>query len=286
MNYDARMKLFISRAVLLLGIALSTLPQPALAFRHGYRQTHRMHRKKDGHSPVKHHPYKTHRRHTSTSRHAPRAAVVRAHHAVAGKKFSNSPQACPVALLYPQKSQPALGAWSGATIPTVVTENRSPESPAPDDFAFTTAAAEPAAPLRFRTATSKTGTSIANIGERPAPPGPFRAAAPPSNFSEETESAPLRIRPVFPDAQSRVAPEKDNRLPVTLIYKDGRAEKILNYLLSPTLLCILDGNRDSRFRDIPVEELDLEATEKANQAVGIDFALPKIPEKGPELTQN
>jgi hypothetical protein len=266
------MKLFISRAVLFLGIAVFTVSQPALASRHGMKHPHRVHRKKDGHSPVKHHPYKTHRRHTAASRPAPRAAIVRAHHAITRKKLSESPQACPVALLLPQKSQPALSGWTAAVLP-VVTQDRTLESPESEDVAFTTAVAEPAAPLGFRTAAPN-----ASIRERPAAPSPLRTVAPPSDVAAETESAPLRIRPVYPATQSRVAPEKDNRPPVTLVYKDGRAEKVLNYLLSPTLLCILDGNRDSRYRDVPVEELDLEATEKANQAVGIDFALPKIPE--------
>lgn len=107
---------------------------------------------------------------------------------------------------------------------------------------------------------------------------PLRSAARAADFPEETESAPLRVRPVYPTVQPRKAPEKDTRVATTLVYKDGRAEQIRNYLLSPTLLCILDGNRDTRFRDIPVEQLDLEATVKANQEAGVDFALPRTAE--------
>jgi hypothetical protein len=120
-------------------------------------------------------------------------------------------------------------------------------------------AAEPASRPAYRQASSDFDD------ERPRPAAPLRAAARAAEFPEETESAPLRIRPVFPTAQARRTPEKETRVAVTLIYKDGRAEQIRNYLLSPTLLCILDGNRDTRFRDIPVETLDLEATVKANQ---------------------
>jgi len=86
------------------------------------------------------------------------------------------------------------------------------------------------------------------------------------------------MRPVFSSPQSRTVPAKETRVAVTLVYKDGRAEQIRNYLLSPTQLFILDGNRDVRFRDIPVEQLDLEATVKANQEAGVEFALPKTDE--------
>jgi len=58
---------------------------------------------------------------------------------------------------------------------------------------------------------------------------------------------------------------------ITLIFKDGRpAEHIHNYLLSRNTLTILDG----RHRDIPVNQLDLAATENANRGAGIDFHLP------------
>jgi len=59
--------------------------------------------------------------------------------------------------------------------------------------------------------------------------------------------------------------------PVTLVFRDGRPpEQIHNYMLSRTTLSVLDG----RHREIPVNELDLPATEKANRAAGVDFRLP------------
>jgi hypothetical protein len=61
---------------------------------------------------------------------------------------------------------------------------------------------------------------------------------------------------------------------VTLVYKDGRSEQIHNYLLSRTMLSVWDRDRDRRYRNIPLEQLNLEATEKTNREAGIDFALP------------
>ena len=58
---------------------------------------------------------------------------------------------------------------------------------------------------------------------------------------------------------------------VTLIFKDGRPpEQIHNYILTRTTLSVWDH----RHRDIPVDQLDLTATEKVNHDAGVDFQLP------------
>ncbi|WP_263358028.1 hypothetical protein [Acidicapsa ligni] len=58
---------------------------------------------------------------------------------------------------------------------------------------------------------------------------------------------------------------------VTLVFKDGRAPiQVHNYILTRTTLSILDQSH----RIIPVSELDLAATEKANRDAGVDFDLP------------
>jgi hypothetical protein len=58
---------------------------------------------------------------------------------------------------------------------------------------------------------------------------------------------------------------------VTLVFKDGRpAEQIHNYMLTRTTLYV----QDERRREIPVDELDLAATVKANKAAGVDFQVP------------
>lgn len=77
-----------------------------------------------------------------------------------------------------------------------------------------------------------------------------------------------------PPAQSRPAAAASAPLPmeaVTLVFKDGRpAEHVHNYILTRTTLSILDEHH----RDIPVDELDLAATQKANRDSGVDFHLP------------
>ena len=77
------------------------------------------------------------------------------------------------------------------------------------------------------------------------------------------------VEPAQPSSAS--APALENTEAITLVFRDGRAsEQIYNYILSRTTLSVLDG----RHRDIPVDQLDLAATEKANRDAGVDFRLP------------
>lgn len=58
---------------------------------------------------------------------------------------------------------------------------------------------------------------------------------------------------------------------VTLIFNDGRPpERIHNYLLTSTTLTVLD----SQYREIPLEQINVAATEQANRAAGVDFRVP------------
>ena len=70
---------------------------------------------------------------------------------------------------------------------------------------------------------------------------------------------------------SQPAPPAEPEEAVTLIFKDGRApEQIHNYMLTRTTLYV----RDQHKRDIPVADLDLDATAKANRDAGVEFELP------------
>jgi hypothetical protein len=74
-----------------------------------------------------------------------------------------------------------------------------------------------------------------------------------------------------PDYASPSAPP--SQASVTLVFKDGRpSEQIHNYMLSRNTLTVLDQGR----HDIPVDQLDLPATEKANRETGVDFHLPAV----------
>jgi hypothetical protein len=89
------------------------------------------------------------------------------------------------------------------------------------------------------------------------------------------QPSPIRMVPALYNSTQAATEQADNSDAVTLIYKDGRpAEQIHNYLLSRTTLSVWDRDRDRRYRNIPVEQLDLEATQKANREFGVDFALP------------
>ena len=58
---------------------------------------------------------------------------------------------------------------------------------------------------------------------------------------------------------------------VTVVFKDGRpAEQIHNYLLTSTTLTVLD----QKYRDIPLDQVDILATQKTNRVDGIDFRVP------------
>jgi len=88
--------------------------------------------------------------------------------------------------------------------------------------------------------------------------------------SPPDEQAPARAyQPSRELSHPSPAPESEDA--VTLVFKDGRpSEQIHNYLLSRNTLSVLDNRR----RDIPVEQLDVAATEKVNRDAGVDFHLP------------
>jgi hypothetical protein len=63
-----------------------------------------------------------------------------------------------------------------------------------------------------------------------------------------------------------------NQIATTIVFKDGRSsEQIHNYALTGTTLYVLDQQHS----DIPVDQIDLAATEKANRAAGIEFQVPQ-----------
>jgi len=63
-------------------------------------------------------------------------------------------------------------------------------------------------------------------------------------------------------------PEEDA---VTIIFKDGRMPlQVHNYMLTTTMLYV----RDQGHRDISLNDIDIAATQKANQIAGVDFKLP------------
>jgi hypothetical protein len=61
---------------------------------------------------------------------------------------------------------------------------------------------------------------------------------------------------------------------VTIIYKDGHAEQVRNYALTPTKLLMMDNAAAGYSMQVPLSLIDLPATVQANRAAGVDFQLP------------
>ncbi len=99
----------------------------------------------------------------------------------------------------------------------------------------------------------------------------------PQPEDQQEPPAPPDPSPQQPNTSNRApysgapSPVPSSGPPVTLVFKDGRpSEQIYNYLLTPNTLTVLDRNR----RDIPVSQIDVDATAKANLPAGVDFSLP------------
>jgi hypothetical protein len=77
--------------------------------------------------------------------------------------------------------------------------------------------------------------------------------------------------PIAP-AYAQPQPSTESSEALTLIFKDGRPPvQIHNYLLTRDTLYV--GDRHSS--EIPVDQLDIPATEKVNRDAGVDFRLPE-----------
>jgi hypothetical protein len=113
-------------------------------------------------------------------------------------------------------------------------------------------------------------------------PAPNYAAGPPPGYAAGSAAgyaapAAQGYRPAYqPGTASAAAvpaaPAGDEDA-VTLIFKDGRpAEHIHNYAMTRTTLYVQE---DQHHREIPIDELDLAATEKANREAGVSFEVPE-----------
>jgi hypothetical protein len=92
-----------------------------------------------------------------------------------------------------------------------------------------------------------------------------RAAALPAS-APPTASAPA-------PAQSPAPPETPQP-PSVLVFKDGHKQEVTNYAIIGTNLFDLSSARRQK---IPIADLDLTATQKANEEQGIEFKLPAAP---------
>jgi hypothetical protein len=105
--------------------------------------------------------------------------------------------------------------------------------------------------------------------------------APEPQYQQPQYGPPGATPPPPPDVpQQRYQPPAQKSAPsmpttetaTTIIFKDGRpSEQIHNYAMTQWTIFVMD----QQHHQIPLEEVDVAATEKANQAVGIDFQVPE-----------
>jgi hypothetical protein len=110
-----------------------------------------------------------------------------------------------------------------------------------------------------------------------APPGYAYPAPPPyppepeAPYPPQPEYAPSP-QPPAPPAVPQMQYVPGSADTVTLIFKDGRPpEQIKNYLATSKTLTVINGNRH---HEIPIADLDVPATIKANRETGVGFQLP------------
>jgi hypothetical protein len=96
-------------------------------------------------------------------------------------------------------------------------------------------------------------------------------------YPEQPPQAPSVYPPaasIYPQgaASSQLASGLTNEDGVTLVFKDGRTPvQIHDYVLTRNVVYVWDRHQ----RVIPIDQIDMVATAKANQEAGIDFELPE-----------
>jgi hypothetical protein len=61
---------------------------------------------------------------------------------------------------------------------------------------------------------------------------------------------------------------------LTLIFRDGHSQQIHNYAMTRTKIYVLDDAAAGRTLEIPLNTIDLQATEETNRQAGVDFNIP------------
>jgi hypothetical protein len=87
----------------------------------------------------------------------------------------------------------------------------------------------------------------------------------------ENEVDLLRQEREARDSQSSQSRSKSDLQPTQLVFRDKHTEEVQNYAIVGETLWILNAQRA---RKIPLTELDIPATKKANDDRGVEFQLP------------
>jgi hypothetical protein len=94
----------------------------------------------------------------------------------------------------------------------------------------------------------------------------------------DDQNVPAPLYPPYPNqgyampAEQTVAAPAVSEEPLTVIFKSGRAPiKVRNYLMTSRVLTDLDSQH---YEQIPLDQVDLAATQRINTAAGVDFQVP------------
>jgi hypothetical protein len=100
----------------------------------------------------------------------------------------------------------------------------------------------------------------------------------PNDYDRQRALAPADAAPSIatraPSASQTEAPPESPQPPTVLVFKDGHKEEVTNYAIVGSNLFDLSSARRQK---IPIADLDVAATQKANEDQGIEFKLPAPP---------
>ena len=111
-----------------------------------------------------------------------------------------------------------------------------------------------------------------NSGDVQNDAGPYY----PAPYPDYGYGAPGEIPPASVQGQQRAAAEpaapSAPEQPLTVIFKSGRDPvKMQNYMMTAKVLTDLDSRH---YEQIPIDQIDIAATQWANSAVGVRFEIP------------
>jgi hypothetical protein len=86
--------------------------------------------------------------------------------------------------------------------------------------------------------------------------------------------APVHPQSEAAPAAAEAPPESPQQPATVLVFKDGHKLDVTNYAIVGANLYDLSAGRRLK---VPLSELDLAATQKANDVIGVDFTLPALP---------
>lgn len=113
------------------------------------------------------------------------------------------------------------------------------------------------------------GAPYADSQQRDYPQSPYTQD--PNASQQPSYAQPYRQSP-YPQSYAQAAAPESAEEPLTVIFKDGRASKAMrNYMMTATVLTDVDPQH---FERIPLDEIDIPATEHLNRTHGINFEVP------------